>query len=55
MNENRKPYQRLDIEKLKGRITKPISLEEALKDIVPMEWTEEVMSGKQKIIITRRK
>lgn len=54
MCENRKTYQRLDLEKLKGRITKPISLEEALKDVVPMEWPEEVMSGKQKVIITRK-
>ena len=55
MNENSKPIQRLDLDKLKGRITKAISLEEALKDIEPMEWPEEVLSGKQKIIIARRK
>lgn len=55
MSENLKPIQRLDMEKLKSRITKAISLEEALKDVEPMEWPEEVLSGKKKVIITRRK
>lgn len=55
MSENLKPIQRLDLEKLKGRITKAISLEEALKDVEPMEWPEEVLYGKKKVIITRRK
>ena len=55
MSENKQTYQRLDLEKLKSRITKVITTEEALKDVVPMEWPEEVMTGKQKIIITRRK
>ena len=55
MSENLRPIQRLDIEKLKRRITKVISTEEALKDVEPMEWPEEVLSGKKKVIITRRK
>lgn len=55
MSENLKSIQRLDMEKLKSRITKTISLEEALKDVEPMEWPEEVLSGKKKVIITRRK
>ena len=55
MSENLKSIQRLDMEKLKSRITKAISLEEALKDVEPMEWPEEVLSGKKKVIITRRK
>ena len=55
MSENLKPIQRLDMEKLKSRITKVISTEEALKDVEPMEGPEEVWSGKTKVIITRRK
>ena len=55
MSENLKSIQRLDMEKLKSRITKVISTEEALKDVEPMEWPEEVLSGKKKVIITRRK
>ena len=47
MSENLKPIQRLDLEKLKGRITKVISTEEALKDVEPMEWPKEVLSGKK--------
>ena len=46
MSENLKSIQ---------RITKAISLEDALKDVEPMEWPEEVLSGKKKVIITRRK
>lgn len=52
MSENQQTYQRLDLEKLESRIKKVITTEEALKDVVPMEWPEEVMSGKQKVIIT---
>lgn len=55
MSENKQTYRRLDLEKLQSRFTEPISTEEALKDVVPMEWPEEVMSGKRKVIITRRK
>ena len=55
MSENLNSIQRLDMEKLKSRITKVISTEEALKDVEPMEWPEEVLSGKKKVIITRRK
>ena len=44
---------RADVEQ--NRITKVISTEEALKDAEPMEWPEEVLSGKTKVIITRRK
>ncbi|MBQ4558799.1 MAG: hypothetical protein IJA54_00555 [Tyzzerella sp.] len=55
MSANLKPIKRLDMEKLKSRITKVISTEEALKDVEPMEWPEEVLSGKTKVIITRRK
>ena len=55
MSENKQAYRRLDLEKLQSRFTEPISTEEALRDVVPMEWPEEVMSGKKKVIITRRK
>ena len=55
MSENKQTYRRLDLEKLQSRFTEPISTEEALRDVVPMEWPEEVMSGKKKVIITRRK
>ena len=55
MSENKQTYRRLDLEKLQSRITKVITTEEALKDVVPMEWPEEVLSGKKKVIITRRK
>lgn len=55
MNNNLESNRRLDIERLKSRITKVISTEEALKDIEPMKWPEEVLNGEKKVIITRRK
>ncbi|MEE0883721.1 MAG: hypothetical protein U0L59_00645 [Faecalimonas sp.] len=54
MSENKQTYRRLNLEKLQSRITKVITTEEALKDVVPMEWPAEVMSGKQKVIITSK-
>ena len=55
MSENMQTYRRLNVEKLKSRITKTISTEEALKDIEPIAWTDEVLSGQRKVNITRRK
>ncbi|MCL1950434.1 MAG: hypothetical protein FWF59_11950 [Turicibacter sp.] len=37
---------------LKTREVRFISTEEALKDVTPIDWSEEVLSGKAKIIIT---
>lgn len=55
MGEDMQTYKKVNIDKLKSRITKTISTNEALKDVEPMVWAEEVMSGNEKVIISKRK
>lgn len=44
MNDERKEYKRLDLSKIKfGKI---ISTEEALKDVEPIAWSDDVLAGK---------
>ncbi len=40
-------HRELDIEKIAKRITKVIPLEEALKDVEPIQWSEDVLSDKK--------
>jgi hypothetical protein len=44
--------RRLDMSKLNSRITKIVPIEEALKDVTPIEWSDEVLSGKKEVVIT---
>lgn len=30
-----------------------ISLEEALEDVIPIEWSKEALSGKKKVIVSK--
>lgn len=46
-------YKRLDFNKIKNITNKNISSEEALKDIVPIQWSEDILSGKKKVIIKK--
>lgn len=41
--------RRLDFSKLSGRKLKIVSSEEALKDVIPINWSENVLSGDKKI------
>lgn len=41
----------LDLSKLSGKKFKFISSEEALKDITPISWSEDVLSGKKKVLV----
>ncbi|MBQ9198572.1 MAG: hypothetical protein IJ141_00100 [Lachnospiraceae bacterium] len=43
----------LNIEKLKSRITKVISSDEALKDVEPIDLPDDVINGKKKIVIDK--
>lgn len=52
---DRSGYRRLDMSKLKNRKIGTISSEEALKDVIPINWSEDVLSGKKKAIISRQK
>lgn len=44
-----KKKRRLDLSKLSGRKLKIVSSEEALKDIIPINWSIDVLSGDKKI------
>lgn len=52
--ENKK-YNPLDLEKLKNKKRTSISMEESLEDIVPINWSKEVLEGKRKITVTNFK
>ena len=43
--------KQLDIGKLNRRIVKITSMEEALKDVSPVEWPESVIEGKNQVIV----
>jgi hypothetical protein len=43
---------RLDVNKLNSRIKKVIFTEEALKDVTPIEWSDDILSGKRKLEVT---
>lgn len=40
-----------DFNKIKGRLTTPMSSEEALKDVTPFQWSKCVLSGEKKILV----
>lgn len=40
---------------LYDRHSKVISSDEALKDVIPIEWSEDVLSGKKKVAIDKYK
>lgn len=45
-------YKRLDFSKIGQRVTKSISTNEALKDVTPINWSDDVLNGRKKINIT---
>lgn len=45
-------YKRLDLERLSKRKRTTVPMEDALKDVIPIKWSEEVRDGSKKIIIT---
>ena len=44
--------EKLNIDKLNSRIDKIITSEEALSEIVPIEWTKDVLNGNKKVSVT---
>ncbi|EDK32531.1 hypothetical protein [Clostridium kluyveri] len=42
----------LNLNKLKNRQRTNISSEEALKDVIPFNWSKEVLDGKKKITVS---
>lgn len=43
---------RLNMEKIQKRIVRTISTEETLKDVIPFQYSQEVLTGRRKIILT---
>lgn len=43
---------KLNVEKLNSRIDKVISSEEALRTIVPMEWSKDILTGNKQVSVT---
>lgn len=44
--------EKLNIDKLNSRIDRIMTSEEALSEIVPIEWTKDVLNGNKKIYVT---
>lgn len=47
--------RRLDFEKISKRMVGKISSEEALAEITPIQWSEDVINGKKKVIVSKKK
>lgn len=45
----------LNLNKLKNRDFISLSSKEALKEVVPIDWSEEVLTGKKKVIVSSPK
>lgn len=54
MYANNQIYRRLDFSKISSRNTKVVSSEEALKDVIPVEWSEDILNGKRKVTIKKK-
>lgn len=42
---------KLDIEKLKLRANGITTTQEALKDVAPINWSQDVLDGKKKVVV----
>lgn len=47
--------RKLDFSKLNHRKAGYLSTQEALKDIVPINWPQEVVNGSKKVVLTKDK
>lgn len=52
MDKKTATYATLDLQALSRKKGKFISSEEALKDVVPIDWGDEVLRGEKKVTIT---
>ena len=44
-------YKKLNMELIAKKSSKTVSSSEALRDVVPVEWSDDVISGKSKVIL----
>jgi len=47
-------YRPLDLNKLQNKKHTNISSEEALGDVVPIQWDDDVVSGKKKVLLVEK-
>jgi len=47
--------RKLNKNKINNKKTITISLAEALKDVIPIKWSDAVISGKRKIVVSKVK
>lgn len=52
MSDKNAQYSPLDLRVLNDKKRKTVSLEESLKDIVPIKWDREILEGQRKITLT---
>lgn len=50
--KSKRYLRELNMEKVQKRIVKNISTEEALKGVAPFQYSQEVLAGQRKIILT---
>lgn len=53
MNAAVQKCRALDLSKLRNRKHAILSTKEALKDVTPINWSKDVISGKRKVTITK--
>lgn len=53
MNATVQKCRALDLSKLRNRKHTILSTKEALKDVTPINWSKDVISGKRKVTITK--
>ncbi|MCL2223843.1 MAG: hypothetical protein FWB96_02620 [Defluviitaleaceae bacterium] len=47
-------YVPIDMEKIKNKKCTFISSEEALKDVIPIEWSDEVANGDKRVLLVSK-
>lgn len=55
MDKKETQYARFDLQILANKKSRIVSSEEALKDVVPIDWGSEVLEGKKKVLVTEVK
>ncbi len=55
MSNSAMPYAALDLHALSKKNVKIISSKDALKDVVPIPWEEDVLEGNRRVIVAKEK
>lgn len=55
MNATAQECGYLNLSKLRTRVSKTISTEEALQDAAPINWSKDVLEGKKMILVSKMK